>query len=334
MTIITSLLLVVGISAITGHILQELLIAAMKKFSKQLEIAPSMKAGISIAFSFFALLALPFPMPQVTLSNGDQTIVVQGMTHIGKVDFYKKVQSDATDYRNQGYVIVHEGIGLNIEEDTNYKCSEEDFNPEIKYIVQPSCLGDLVYGDKVYEPSLDTLESLMINYLSSGSNGSANPYITKEQASEITRFAMDQHSEDTYQVFKPSLLTMTMIKTLFLADSLNTTFIDGRMTENSETYISKEKSKKLVTAWNEIKSDDGERNKRLDKLVIMSASMPEQLTIDYRNKLLGDGLSSLNSDAYVMYGMKHIPGLYAYLKSLDFGWEVTDIKFINSLPWF
>lgn len=52
----------------------------------------------------------PALAPQATLTNGQRTVVFQGMQHIGSEGFYKAVVYDAEDALSRGYVLYYEGV--------------------------------------------------------------------------------------------------------------------------------------------------------------------------------------------------------------------------------
>jgi hypothetical protein len=55
----------------------------------------------------------PLLLPRVTLSNGEKTVVYQGMMHIGTERFYKQVVYDAEQALSDGYVLYYEGVQPN-----------------------------------------------------------------------------------------------------------------------------------------------------------------------------------------------------------------------------
>jgi hypothetical protein len=55
----------------------------------------------------------PLLLPRVTLSNGEKTVVYQGMMHIGTERFYKQVVYDAEKALADGYVLYYEGVQPN-----------------------------------------------------------------------------------------------------------------------------------------------------------------------------------------------------------------------------
>jgi hypothetical protein len=52
----------------------------------------------------------PTAVPLATLSNGQKTVVFQGMQHIGSEDFYKSVVFDLEQALTDGYTLFYEGV--------------------------------------------------------------------------------------------------------------------------------------------------------------------------------------------------------------------------------
>ncbi|MEW9804829.1 hypothetical protein ABUE31_02365 [Mesorhizobium sp. ZMM04-5] len=59
----------------------------------------------------------PALLPRAVLTNGEKTVVYQGMMHIGTERFYKQVVYDAEKALSDGYVLYYEGVQPNPEGD-------------------------------------------------------------------------------------------------------------------------------------------------------------------------------------------------------------------------
>ena len=49
-------------------------------------------------------------MPQITMTNGQKTIIFQGMQHVATEGFYKSVVYDLENSLSQDYVFLYEGV--------------------------------------------------------------------------------------------------------------------------------------------------------------------------------------------------------------------------------
>lgn len=288
---------------------------------------------IGIFLFFITFSAIPMPAPQITFSNGEKTIVFQGMIHIGKGDFYKKVNSDANNFRDLGYTIVHEGVGLVIDNDSDLSCTEEDFTSLNGYLTQPSCLGGIKSNDKVFELSSDDFRSHVLNYLASYHSNSDIPGFTDEEVRFISEivFSADVKS---YNALNPSFLTLRLINLVSFGSTISSHYIpytpynsDSDL-DSSRVVIMRGLIEKIKNT--EISKDD----KQLDFLTLLALSLPMNVIVDHRNKILSDGLQKTNGDSYVMYGMSHIPGVYAELKKSDPRWKIEKTRFLNVIPLF
>lgn len=97
-----------------------------KHFLKYFIYKVSLYACIILAvlgsFMYYQNSISPAMMPQFTLTNGNQTIVFQAMSHIASEDFYKNVSRDIRGYKQQWYVLYYEWVKPGSEENS------QDFN--------------------------------------------------------------------------------------------------------------------------------------------------------------------------------------------------------------
>lgn len=77
-------------------------------------LATALLLGAVIGFPIYYLSwrveARPLAMPLVHLSNGDKTVVFQGMVHVGSENFYKGVIYDLESALTDGYKLFYEGV--------------------------------------------------------------------------------------------------------------------------------------------------------------------------------------------------------------------------------
>ena len=67
-------------------------------------------ASLPIFYLAFWVQSGPTAVPLATLSNGQKTVVFQGMQHIGSEDFYKSVVFDLEQALADGYTLFYEGV--------------------------------------------------------------------------------------------------------------------------------------------------------------------------------------------------------------------------------
>jgi len=66
--------------------------------------------SLPVFYLAFWVQSGPTAVPLATLSNGQKTVVFQGMQHIGSEDFYKSVVFDLEQALTDGYTLFYEGV--------------------------------------------------------------------------------------------------------------------------------------------------------------------------------------------------------------------------------
>lgn len=66
--------------------------------------------GTPVYYLSYQVDVKPVLMPTVTLSDGQRTIIFQGMQHVGSENFYKGVVYDLENALSQGYRLYYEGV--------------------------------------------------------------------------------------------------------------------------------------------------------------------------------------------------------------------------------
>ncbi len=67
-------------------------------------------AGLPLYYLAFRAENQPLIAPQVTLTDGQRTLVLQGMVHVGSEEFYKSVVYDLENALTQGFTLFYEGV--------------------------------------------------------------------------------------------------------------------------------------------------------------------------------------------------------------------------------
>ncbi len=67
-------------------------------------------AGLPIYYLALHAENRPLIAPQVTLTDGQRTLVLQGMSHVGSEEFYKSVVYDLENALTQGFTLFYEGV--------------------------------------------------------------------------------------------------------------------------------------------------------------------------------------------------------------------------------
>lgn len=81
-----------------------------KKFYISLWTLIYISLGIIWAFWYYQLEYKPLNLEQVTISNGEKTVVFQKMIHIAKPDYYESIAQEIEEYKNDWYVYYFEWV--------------------------------------------------------------------------------------------------------------------------------------------------------------------------------------------------------------------------------
>ena len=244
-----------------------------------------------------------------TLTDGNKTVIFQGMTHIGLKSFYHEVGKEMTEYRNSGYQIMLEGFGhsgispLSADHE-NYLVESDKFEDykkryykminkddlindnSIKYINQQFILTSyLNYSDEYIDIDKETVSKLLdsnkISKSASQNETAKNNYLNKA----------GDHSEPLARLYDKEKFY------IFMRNIGNSFFIQfGR------SYIDP------IIA----KFDD-------------SMNLKKVITIEERDKHLANSIVNSKSDKiYITYGSAHFKGVLENLKEMNPDWKVVN----------
>lgn len=242
-----------------------------------------------------------------TLTNGDKTVVFQGMTHIGLPSFYKQVGEELTDYRSKGYAIFLEGIGHS--DDKKLKKGDPDYDKVVKRYAELVEKDHVVYVDKLKAFKYVMQYQVMSFYYSYDDSyidftvdelkASIDESLTKKKGSESEKAIIkDTYSNalgDHDEAYKKLLADERyFIISSNLHDFFLFNFIDD--------YI-------MPTV----------------RKVTNNPSLDVDVTMTGRNKKISDAINaSTNKNIYIVYGSSHFKGVFANLKAADSKWTVVN----------
>lgn len=246
---------------------------------------------------------------QYLLTDGNKTVVFQGMTHIGLKSFYHDVGKEMTEYRNNGYQIMLEGFGHSgisplPKEDANYLVESDKFedykkryykminkddlinNNDIKYINQQFILTSyLNYSDEYIDIDKETVSKLLssnkISKSASQNETAKNNYLNKA----------GDHSEPLARLYgkeKFYILMRNIGNSFFIQFGRN--YIDPIMA----------------------KFDD-------------SMNLRKVITIEERDKHLAISIiNSKSNNIYITYGSAHFKGVLENLQKMNPYWKIVN----------
>ncbi|MDR2296749.1 MAG: hypothetical protein LBE30_00185 [Comamonas sp.] len=248
----------------------------------------------------------PALVPQVSLTNGDKTIVFQGMQHVGIERFYKSVVYDIEEALSRGDVIFYEGV--------------RPSNPEAD-----AWLNNIMTGGKDLSESYKVLGNLCglkfqnDYFLLLGRDAQANPK---------SHVVADVSTLDLKHEYERLLAT-------------DKSFVAAMAARSKSDPTSPERIESLVRFL-----DKGTKAQRAMAGIVcrgfMTISMQsekaanpeplERVILDFRNKVLADKLlSEPNKHIFVTYGSNHLHGVLSLLQKNDPKWHVASVKWMRTI---
>lgn len=277
------------------------------------------KCGLALLFVLSILLATPIyylatitqmhPVlaPQVTLTNGDKTIVFQGMQHVGSERFFKSVVYDLEDALSRGDVLYYEGV--------------RPSNPE---------------GDGWFNRMLAGGGDLTANYRDLG--GLCGLQFQNDYFQMLARDA--QIHPESHVAADVSTLDMKHEYDRLIAN--DAAFAKAMAVK---TKVDAPSPDMMEAAIRYLKhGTEGQRAiagivcRGVLTLVLGSASGDrpanpmDRVIIDFRNRQLAARLlAEPRKNIYITYGAMHLPGLFALLRKSDGKWHVASVKWMRTI---
>lgn len=245
-----------------------------------------------------------------TLTNGDKTVVFQGMTHIGLPSFYKQVGEELVDYRSKGYSIFLEGIGHS--DDKKLKKGDADYDKVIKRY------AELVDKDRIaYLEQLKTFKYVMQYQVMSFYYAYDDSYI------DFTVDELKASIDESLTKKKGSDNEKALIKDTY-SDALG---------DHSEAYAKLLTNERYFIISNNL--HDFFFFNFMDDYVMPSIrkifnipNLDVDVTMNARNKKISDAINtSINKNIYIVYGSSHFRGVFANLKASDSNWKITNTTY-------
>lgn len=197
------------------------------------------------------LSAIPSVMPVYTLSNGQQTIVYQGMVHVGQVSYYQQIDRDIRDKREQGFTVYREGVGASgVITESDPECDINKPSNLFNGIKQPNCLGGYMAGDIFADMTREQFMAAM-----------ARVAMMDGMSKEEAEISADKEMVSLQKLSKrrSDSLRYYMTKPLFMAMSLGMLFNDGILDKGKSTpsdrVILDERNQILANAINDNEND-------------------------------------------------------------------------------
>lgn len=248
----------------------------------------------------------PTLVPQAILTNGEKTIVFQGMQHVGIERFYKSVVYDLEEALSEGYVLYYEGVKPSTPEAdawlNNTVTGGNDLSQSYRLLgdvcglkFQNDYFGLLAQDVRVHPQShvvadVSTLE-LKNEY---------DRLMTTDAA-----FAKSMQQQEKDSDAPPDL---NAIITVLKHGTVKQRELAGILCRGLMTVALRH-------------GDEAQSTDELDKVLL-----------DFRNKkLVAQLLAEPRNKIYITYGSKHLPGVFKLLQQADPRWHSVSIKWMRTV---
>lgn len=247
----------------------------------------------------------PLTVPQAVLSNGQKTIIFQGMTHVGSDLFYKSVVYDLQHALAEGYVAYYEGV---IPDPAGEKWFSEtladggDLNAEYQTL---GAVCGLSFQGEYFK--------LLA--------GDIREHPDRHVAADVTTLQMKQEYE------------RLVASDRSFAEKVEKAAKDKEDKAESADVLAK------FLKW----SQDGDpKHQTLGGVacrgamnIVLSrraANDLDPLLLDYRNRMLVERIvADPRPRIYVNYGSAHLPGVLGLLQKSDPKWKVVSVRWMRAI---
>lgn len=263
-------------------------------------------AAAPVYYFLFSTQLRPALVPQVSLTNGPKTIVIQGMQHVGTDRFFRGVVFDMEEALARGDVLFYEGVRSSDPESARWFADTvaEGQNLTSAYRQIGSVCGLTFQNDYLKVVAAD-----------------AALHPERHITADVTTAELKQEY-DRLMVDDPAFAASMRRKAQAGADTDNVESILNAMTKGSagQREVAGVICRGIMTQVM-VRSNDPTVRDEMDPLIL-----------DFRNRVLAQRLlQETRPDIYVTYGAKHIPGVFAMLKAADPRWRVASIKWVRTI---
>lgn len=265
--------------------------------------------ALPIYYLIYKVEADPPLVPTVVLSDGDKTVVFQGMIHVGMESFYKSVVYDLEAALTEGYRLYYEGVQPSRGEGDAW------FSEHL------AGGGDLAENyQKLAEAcgvkfQVDYFELLAAD---------ARTHPDQHVAADVSALDMKQEY-DRLMASDPDFARAIREAEQGQEGDENTD--DGFVELVLGSYAKADKEQKALIgvlcrgAFAFVLGGEQRQEKVLDRVVL-----------DFRNRKLVERILADDSDKiYITYGAAHLPGVVSLLNEADSRWHVKSVKWSRGM---
>lgn len=251
----------------------------------------------------------PVTLPKVTMTDGEKTVIFQGMVHIGSENYYNSIIFDMVEADDAGYVLFYEGVRPGTDE------SEDRFNEIMG-------LGDQDLSS-VYTGIADVCDlsfqndffRLFADDLVENSKQHLNMDVSTDDMIDEWERLLVEHPE--YANMQPAPMGSAESSGIGSDD-----FMDFyRRMSGGQQDLTGQFCQAIFNLQMGLESANDDAD-----------PFSKYIILDYRNRYVADGIINADEDKiYITYGNAHFPGVYAYLLADDPDWEILDVQWRRAL---
>ncbi|MDP2226932.1 MAG: hypothetical protein Q8J78_05605 [Moraxellaceae bacterium] len=264
--------------------------------------------GLPVYYLSYRITATPAIVPNVVLSNGEKTVVFQGMMHVGAESFYKSVVYDLEDALSQGYRLYYEGV--------------QPSTPEADQWFSDKLAGgrDLSSNYKAMAQACGM--AFQIDYFAPLARDMGQ-HPERHLTADVTTLQMKQEY-DRLMASDPGF-----------AERIRESAAEGKNEDGDIGDIMAS-----VVEWQK-NSSEGQRHtvgivcRGVFSMVLGAphdAGALAPVVLDFRNRHLVDTvLADTSPKIYITYGAEHLKGVLALLQERDPRWKVKSVKWSRAI---
>jgi hypothetical protein len=265
--------------------------------------------GAPVYYLSYRVEAAPLILPQATLSNGEKTVVFQGMLHIGSEGFYKSVVYDLEVALAAGYRLFYEGVQPSTAE------ADRWFSDTLAGGKDLSASHKEMAGACGLAFQLDWFEPLVADMKERPQRHLTADVTTAEMKAEFDRLVASDASFAA-EASRKRAQAATGDADGGPLDAVLNMFRNG-------TAGQKQLAGLVCRGMFSMLLDP--RNER-------PAAQIDRVLLDFRNvKLVERILAEPNPRIYITYGTAHLKGVLALLQQNDPRWKVASVKWVRGI---
>lgn len=265
-------------------------------------------AAAPIYYFAFKTELEPALLPRVTMSDGNRTVIIQGMMHIGTERFYKSVVYDAERALSEGYVLYYEGVQPNPEADKWFSdtlAGGGDLSANYKALAE-------ICGLQFQLDYFDLLDK------------DAKLHPERHIKADVDTLDMKReydHLIETDPAFAEAVEGGKVQK----AKAESASGMASAINWLQEGTQGQRKLAGYFCRWSlngvGTKPKEGEEPDQMKKVIL-----------HYRNRALADRIAADSNDKiYITYGAAHIRGVVDLLKEKDSSWKIESVTWARPI---